>query len=177
MTSASRENDRAPGGARLGGLRALWPDSTRTLTARGHAADWRLGERAFEIVLARQMAAGELETAWFERHGSTPITELPAHWPADYRTLSSGGSTLIEIESRYRADRAAGVQAALERRAVGAAGRTRVARVAARLAWRSPEYLVRLSTLTSVASWPTECAVMPSSCRWRSCIAAGPTST
>ena len=46
-----------------------------------------LGERAFEIVMARRMAAGELETTWFTRHGSTPITELPAHWPADYRTL------------------------------------------------------------------------------------------
>ena len=33
------------------------------------------------------MAAGEIETIWFTRHGSTPITELPAHWPADYRTL------------------------------------------------------------------------------------------
>ncbi|MDB4947821.1 MAG: system adenine-specific DNA-methyltransferase PglX [Gemmatimonadetes bacterium] len=47
----------------------------------------RLGERAFEIVLARRMAAGEEETTWFQRHGSTPITELPAHWPADYRAL------------------------------------------------------------------------------------------
>ena len=46
-----------------------------------------LGERAFEIVMARRMAAGELETTWFTRHGSTPITGLPAHWPADYRTL------------------------------------------------------------------------------------------
>ena len=46
-----------------------------------------LGERAFEIVMARRIAAGELETTWFTRHGSTPITELPAHWPADYRTL------------------------------------------------------------------------------------------
>ena len=36
-----------------------------------------LGQRAFEIVMARQMAAGELETTWFERHRSTPITELP----------------------------------------------------------------------------------------------------
>ena len=27
--------------------------------------------------MARQMAKGELETAWFERHGSTPITEIP----------------------------------------------------------------------------------------------------
>ena len=34
-----------------------------------------LGQRAFEIVMARQMAAGELETTWFERHRSTPITE------------------------------------------------------------------------------------------------------
>jgi len=42
-----------------------------------------LGERAFEIVLAR---SGE-ETAWFTRHGSTPITELPVHWPDDYKAL------------------------------------------------------------------------------------------
>ena len=47
----------------------------------------KLGERAFEIALARQMAAGELQTAWFERHGSTPITEIPAHWPEAYRAL------------------------------------------------------------------------------------------
>lgn len=46
-----------------------------------------LGERAFEIVLARKMAAGEVETKWFERHGSTPITDIPAHWPEDYRRL------------------------------------------------------------------------------------------
>jgi hypothetical protein len=46
-----------------------------------------LGERAFEIVLARRMRDGEEETTWFQRHGSTPITELPAHWPADYRAL------------------------------------------------------------------------------------------
>jgi len=45
----------------------------------------KLGERPFEIVMARQMAAGELATTWFERHGSTPIAELPAHWPERYR--------------------------------------------------------------------------------------------
>ena len=39
------------------------------------------GQRAFEIALARRIAAGETESTWFERHGSTPITELPAHWP------------------------------------------------------------------------------------------------
>jgi hypothetical protein len=47
----------------------------------------QLGERAFEIVLARRMAAGEVQTTWFARHGSTPITELPGHWPAAYREL------------------------------------------------------------------------------------------
>jgi hypothetical protein len=47
----------------------------------------KLGERAFEIVLARRMAAGEAETAWFGRHGSTPITEIPAHWPESYRQI------------------------------------------------------------------------------------------
>jgi hypothetical protein len=46
-----------------------------------------LGERAFEIVLARQVADGEEETTWFERHGSAPIIELPVHWPEDYRAL------------------------------------------------------------------------------------------
>ncbi|MBP7678402.1 MAG: BREX-2 system adenine-specific DNA-methyltransferase PglX, partial [Thermoanaerobaculia bacterium] len=46
-----------------------------------------LGERAFEIVLARAMTAGEVETKWFERHGSTPITEIPERWPAAYRDL------------------------------------------------------------------------------------------
>ena len=47
----------------------------------------RLGERAFEIVMARQMAVGDLTTTWFERHSSTPITDIPSHWPADYRDL------------------------------------------------------------------------------------------
>jgi hypothetical protein len=57
-----------------------------------------LGERAFEIVMARRMAAGELATAWFERHGSIPITEPPAHWPADYRALVERRIALIAGE-------------------------------------------------------------------------------
>ncbi|HEY1068989.1 MAG TPA: BREX-2 system adenine-specific DNA-methyltransferase PglX [Thermomonas sp.] len=55
-----------------------------------------LGERAFEIVLARRIAAGEVETKWFERHGSIPVTEVPAHWPADYRALVERRIALIE---------------------------------------------------------------------------------
>jgi hypothetical protein len=48
----------------------------------------RLGERPFEILLARRLATGETQTTWFARHNSTPITQIPAHWPADYRALT-----------------------------------------------------------------------------------------
>lgn len=58
----------------------------------------QLGERAFEIVLARRIAAGDETTTWFERHGSTPITELPAHWPADYRAVVERRIALIESD-------------------------------------------------------------------------------
>ena len=51
-----------------------------------------LGERAFEIVLAR---ANE-EPLWFERHHSTPITEFPSHWPEAYRQLVEKRISLIE---------------------------------------------------------------------------------
>nr|WP_240691415.1 BREX-2 system adenine-specific DNA-methyltransferase PglX [Amycolatopsis nivea] len=60
------------------------------------APEIRLGERAFEIVLARKVAAGKLETAWFERHGSTPITEIPAHWPEWYRKIVQARIDIIE---------------------------------------------------------------------------------
>jgi hypothetical protein len=56
-----------------------------------------LGERAFEIVLARRVAAGDVETAWFDRHGSIPITELPDHWSDDYRAVVQAR---IEITAR-----------------------------------------------------------------------------
>ena len=58
----------------------------------------QFGERAFEIVMARQLAAGTLETAWFERHGSTPITKLPSHWPDDYRRVVEQRIALIETD-------------------------------------------------------------------------------
>ena len=45
------------------------------------------GQRAFEIVLARKLDAGTAQSTWFERHGTTPITELPEHWPENYRQL------------------------------------------------------------------------------------------
>ncbi|HEY0513782.1 MAG TPA: BREX-2 system adenine-specific DNA-methyltransferase PglX [Thermoanaerobaculia bacterium] len=61
-----------------------------------------LGERPFEIALARRVAAGEIETAWFERHGSTPITEIPARWPEPYRRLIEQRLKAIEENSWIR---------------------------------------------------------------------------
>ncbi|MFD4864000.1 BREX-2 system adenine-specific DNA-methyltransferase PglX [Streptomyces sp. NPDC058412] len=55
-----------------------------------------LGERAFEIVLARRVAVGEASDEWFKRHGSTPITEIPTHWPADYQALVQRRIEVIE---------------------------------------------------------------------------------
>ncbi len=55
-----------------------------------------LGQRAFEILMARQMANGELQTAWFERHGSQPVTDIPTNWPAAYRKLIERRIKLIE---------------------------------------------------------------------------------
>ncbi len=81
-------------------LYGLLPDE---LTAPGEAVpELRLGERAFEIVLARKMAAGQASTAWFTRHGSIPITELPGHWPAEYRAVVDKRIAVIE-NNRYLA--------------------------------------------------------------------------
>ncbi len=62
----------------------------------------KLGERAFEIVMARKMESGELETSWFERHGSTPVTEIPSHWPEEYRQLVCRRINLIESDKNIR---------------------------------------------------------------------------
>ena len=59
-----------------------------------------LGERPFEIVLARKMKEGIIETTWFERHGSVPNTDIPAHWPDWYRELVAQRIQLIE-EKRF----------------------------------------------------------------------------
>ncbi|MGK5518923.1 BREX-2 system adenine-specific DNA-methyltransferase PglX [Micromonospora sp. URMC 107] len=55
-----------------------------------------LGQRAFEIVLARKMRDEGLETQWFARHGSTPITELPASWSDEYKAVVERRIAVIE---------------------------------------------------------------------------------
>lgn len=54
------------------------------------------GERAFELVLARRMEAGETGGEWFKRHGATPITQIPVHWPTPYREVVQKRIDVIE---------------------------------------------------------------------------------
>ncbi|MFE3496124.1 BREX-2 system adenine-specific DNA-methyltransferase PglX [Streptomyces sp. NPDC059175] len=61
-----------------------------------------LGERAFEIVLARAVERGEVRTEWFERHDSTPITEIPNHWAEPYATVVRKRINAIERSRAIR---------------------------------------------------------------------------
>lgn len=69
---------------------------TKNLLADSWVEPLALGERAFEIVLARKVKAGEMESAWFDRHGSTPITEIPSHWPPEYQKIVQARIDIIE---------------------------------------------------------------------------------
>jgi hypothetical protein len=60
------------------------------------------GQRAFEIALARDMAAGRVNSTWFERHGTTPTTEIPGHWPAAYREAVEDRIALIRSDRKIR---------------------------------------------------------------------------
>ncbi|MET8330043.1 BREX-2 system adenine-specific DNA-methyltransferase PglX, partial [Streptomyces sp. NPDC005181] len=55
-----------------------------------------LGERAFEIVLARRVEKGEASGEWFSRHGSTPITEMPDRWSDAYKAIVQKRIDVIE---------------------------------------------------------------------------------
>ncbi len=68
------------------------------LTSPGTVPGISLGERAFEIALARKVAAGTESTEWFARHASTPITEIPDHFPPDYAKLVQRRMELIESD-------------------------------------------------------------------------------
>ncbi|MET7423635.1 BREX-2 system adenine-specific DNA-methyltransferase PglX [Dactylosporangium sp. NPDC005555] len=103
---------------RLADARAAWLATRATMIAKQEELDWQVyslygllddlrapedsvpelqfGERAFEIVLARRLAAVETETQWFIRHGSTPMTELPAHWSPEYRAVVERRIAVIE---------------------------------------------------------------------------------
>jgi hypothetical protein len=55
-----------------------------------------LGQRAFEIVMARQIAGGELDTQWFARHRSAPVTDIPDRWPQAYQNVVAKRIEVIE---------------------------------------------------------------------------------
>ena len=66
------------------------------IAAPASVPNLKLGQRAFEIVMARRMERGELETQWFARHRSTPITGIPKDWPDDYRQVVERRIEIIE---------------------------------------------------------------------------------
>ncbi|NMM24415.1 MAG: BREX-2 system adenine-specific DNA-methyltransferase PglX [Phycicoccus sp.] len=81
---------------------ALYGLVSTDLTYEGDLDTLTLGERAFEIALARQIESGAEESAWFDRHGSTPITTLPTEWPADYRDVVERRLAEMESNSHIR---------------------------------------------------------------------------
>ncbi|MFF1273808.1 BREX-2 system adenine-specific DNA-methyltransferase PglX [Streptomyces marokkonensis] len=70
----------------------------RTTIAEADVPELALGQRAFEIVLAQSGA----KTAWFERHGSTCVTEIPADWPEAYQKVVQARIDLIEANKDIR---------------------------------------------------------------------------
>jgi hypothetical protein len=67
-----------------------------TAPDRDSVPEIKLGERAFEVVLARRVAVGRTETVWFERHGSKAVTEISARWPKWYRQIVQARIDTIE---------------------------------------------------------------------------------
>ncbi|MEU5162627.1 BREX-2 system adenine-specific DNA-methyltransferase PglX [Streptomyces sp. NPDC020875] len=118
-TTLYREGGITPTVASLREFREVWDSNRSQMIALQEELDWQvyslynlhsedlrapeadvpelaLGERAFEIVLARQVAAGEASGEWFKRHWSTPITELPEHWSDAYRAVVQKRIHVIE---------------------------------------------------------------------------------
>jgi len=74
------------------------PDRVSESFSESGLPDAELGERPFEIKLAREMERGEVETSWFERHGSEPRTDVPERWPEWYRELVQARIECIDEE-------------------------------------------------------------------------------
>ena len=86
---------------------------------------WRLGERAFEIVLARKMAAGEERRPGSSGTARRRSPRSPTDWPESYRDVVAPADRADRDRPEHRPDRAARVQAALES---ASRGRTQVQR-------------------------------------------------
>lgn len=56
------------------------------------------GHRPFEIALARRVAAGDEETAWFKRHGLAPTVDIPARYSGEARDVLERRLVLVESD-------------------------------------------------------------------------------
>jgi len=126
-TAARTLTTGAPGAERLVAARRQWESARGQMIALAEELDWqvyarygllaepglaceqavvpeiRVGERAFEIALARRLVAGTAtQTSWFARHGAAPTTEIPSHWPQAYRDLVAARIRAIESDPNLR---------------------------------------------------------------------------
>jgi len=58
----------------------------------------QVGERAFEIKLARELAENSGSNAWFTRHDAIQTTEIPEEWPDAYKALIEKRLAVMESE-------------------------------------------------------------------------------
>ncbi|MGW7327579.1 BREX-2 system adenine-specific DNA-methyltransferase PglX [Streptomyces sp. NPDC054840] len=87
------------------GLYGLLGDAevARTVTPRREGIappEVRLGERAFEIVIAKRADTDEAVEQWFKRHHSSRIVEIPTHWPDWYRDIVQARIDLINRQPK-----------------------------------------------------------------------------
>lgn len=89
-------DDRPPRRVGLAGLLLYNLHSEDLRAPESEVPELALGERAFEIVLARRVEKGEGSGEWFKRHGSTPITKMPDHWSDAYKAIVQKRIDVIE---------------------------------------------------------------------------------
>jgi hypothetical protein len=80
------------------GLYELLPHDRDLISPVAELPAIEVGQRAFEIVLARKLISGEIHTTWFERHRIEPTPEIPDHWSTGYRNLIERRVDAIEQE-------------------------------------------------------------------------------
>ncbi|PPJ35992.1 SAM-dependent methyltransferase [Nocardia nova] len=117
--ASALKSEAAPTAASLRDSKQSWEAGRARMLALQEELDWRVytiygllpdeltaepseipnlafGERAFEIVLARRILAGEAPDDWFTRHGATPVTDIPDGWPDSYKDLVRRRIDIIE---------------------------------------------------------------------------------
>jgi hypothetical protein len=77
-------------------LYGVLPETSLADLSHANPPEVAPGQRAFEIVIARRVAAGLLDTRWFEWLNITPTVAIPPLWPAEYRRVVERRIALIE---------------------------------------------------------------------------------